>query len=353
MADIEALRGQFSQTQDLYREVCGLMFFRYGVTPTANKLYQLVRKGSMSAPAEALNRFWENLRDKSRVVIAHPDLPEPLKAATAELAVALWKTALDQAGASLAGFRQDAQLALDTARGEAAAALAQRERAQSLARDIEQQLSLARQRIAGLESDLATASNIKVGLEATVLEAKDALVGLHQHVDRVRDEHGQELATLREATALAEARCRAVEERSLLEIDRERSDAKKWQKMVELERANTAAVAQRHQTEVRDLHNDLGTLRQRFGVMEGTWQASVASLAQCEQHLSAARQRLDASKAEIETLRVEIGQVRQAWQQAHADANLQREMLAQAVQAAPTPATPATPGRVRKPRQAK
>ncbi|MFD2274300.1 DNA-binding protein [Undibacterium arcticum] len=54
----------FTQTQDLYREVCVLLFFRYGMTPTANKLYQLVRKGSMTAPAEALNKFWEDLREK-------------------------------------------------------------------------------------------------------------------------------------------------------------------------------------------------------------------------------------------------------------------------------------------------
>ncbi|GAB3552032.1 hypothetical protein GCM10027343_37040 [Noviherbaspirillum agri] len=52
-----------------------LLFFRYGITPTTNKLYQLVRKGSMSAPAEALNKFWEDLRDKSRVRIEHRDLP--------------------------------------------------------------------------------------------------------------------------------------------------------------------------------------------------------------------------------------------------------------------------------------
>ena len=42
-ADIEALRPRFPDTQDLYREVCAILFFRYGITPTANKLYQLVR----------------------------------------------------------------------------------------------------------------------------------------------------------------------------------------------------------------------------------------------------------------------------------------------------------------------
>jgi hypothetical protein len=50
-SDIEAVRERASDTQALYREVCALMFFRYGETPTANRLYQLVRKGSMSAPA--------------------------------------------------------------------------------------------------------------------------------------------------------------------------------------------------------------------------------------------------------------------------------------------------------------
>ena len=78
-ADIEALRPRFPDTQDLYREVCAILFFRYGITPTANKLYQLVRKGSMSAPAEALSKFWENLREKSRVRIEHPDVPEALR----------------------------------------------------------------------------------------------------------------------------------------------------------------------------------------------------------------------------------------------------------------------------------
>lgn len=62
---VASLRKQFPNTLDLYREVCVLLFFRHGITPTANKLYQLVRKGSMSAPTQALNRFWGTLREGS------------------------------------------------------------------------------------------------------------------------------------------------------------------------------------------------------------------------------------------------------------------------------------------------
>ena len=38
----------------------------------------------MSAPAEALAKFWEDLRGKARVEIDHPDLPEALKVAAGQ-----------------------------------------------------------------------------------------------------------------------------------------------------------------------------------------------------------------------------------------------------------------------------
>jgi chromosome segregation ATPase len=351
---IESLRNQFPQTQDLYREVCSVMFFRYGITPTANKLYQLVRKGSMSAPAEALNRFWENLRDKSRVTIGHPDLPEPLKVATAELAVALWKTALDQANASLESFRHDGQRAIDEAAAAAAVAVAQRERADTLARELEQQLSGARGQIASLESDVDVAASNKALLEESVLEAKDAVVALHDRFELVRHEHGLELSKLREATALAEERFRAMEARSLLEIDRERTESKKWQKMVDVERVSAAVISEKHQTEVRSLHNELGDVRQRLGVMEGTLQASMVNLSQSEQNLAAVRLQLSDSHIEAESMRSELSRLQQLCQQTQADADRQRELLAQAVAAATVAAATITiPARLRKPRQGK
>src|ERR1700720_4405409 len=84
--DIEQLRTQFPRTQDLYREVCVLLFFRHGITPTANRLYRLVKKGRMRARAEALAPSWATLRDKTRVRIEHPALPAELQSATGELA---------------------------------------------------------------------------------------------------------------------------------------------------------------------------------------------------------------------------------------------------------------------------
>jgi hypothetical protein len=48
--------------------------------------------------------FGGDLRDKNRGRIEHPDLPETLKVATADLSVALWVTAQAQAQNSLIGI---------------------------------------------------------------------------------------------------------------------------------------------------------------------------------------------------------------------------------------------------------
>jgi hypothetical protein len=62
------------------RGVCALLFVRCGQTPTANRLYQLVRRGSMGTPAAVPGACRAALREKSRVRIGHPDLPADLPA---------------------------------------------------------------------------------------------------------------------------------------------------------------------------------------------------------------------------------------------------------------------------------
>ncbi len=104
-ADLVELRNRFPETRALYREVCGLLFFRYGVTPTANKLYSLVRKGSMGTPAEVLQAFWQELRGRTRVTIEHPDLPDALKQVAAEAVRTIWQAANEAATGELAARR--------------------------------------------------------------------------------------------------------------------------------------------------------------------------------------------------------------------------------------------------------
>lgn len=75
-ADVDALRDRFPETAVQYRDACTIMFHGYGITPTTNALHQLVRKGRMSLPSEALRRFWSDLRRQSRVDVDNAGLPE-------------------------------------------------------------------------------------------------------------------------------------------------------------------------------------------------------------------------------------------------------------------------------------
>ncbi|WP_258234658.1 DNA-binding protein, partial [Cupriavidus pinatubonensis] len=143
------------ETRALYREVCGLLFFRYGVTPTANKLYSLVRKGSMGTPAEVLQAFWQELRGRTRVTIDHPDLPDALKQIAAEAVQTIWQSANEAATAELATLRAEARDAANAAESERDAARAETAVAREDALALSAQLGEARQAHDAVQAELA------------------------------------------------------------------------------------------------------------------------------------------------------------------------------------------------------
>lgn len=268
-ADIEALRARVSDTQDLYREVCTILFFRHGITPTANKLYQYVRKGSMSAPAVALAKFWGDLREKSRVRIEHPDLPDTLKSAAGELVAALWTQAQSAALEGLEIFRSEVQAAVVEA--QAAQALAENERAVALLeRDqAQQEIKAATDRILQLERGLAAERAGKTALASQLENAGRQQVALEAALAEARRDFAAELEKHRQALQRSEERYEAAEKRALLEIDRERTTAAKLQKDLAQSRQHLQNAEERHRIEVAQLQADLGDAHQKSGMAEG------------------------------------------------------------------------------------
>ena len=249
-ADIEALRPRFPDTQDLYREVCAILFFRYGITPTANKLYQLVRKGSMSAPAEALSKFWENLRDKSRVRIEHPDVPEALRDIAGELTAKIWLQARSMAEDANAHVRLDAQQQVEMAQQAEAVARQREGDALQAVAALESTVAIHLEQIRTLEQRLAHDEGLRLGLsqqvEQLTVQRKELIDGAREADQRAADEH----------------------KRLLLEIDRERGQAARVQKELESLRSIHDRATKAQAVAVANAAQQSDQLRQRIGELE-------------------------------------------------------------------------------------
>jgi chromosome segregation ATPase len=223
----------------------------------------------MSAPSEALAKFWENLREKSRVRIEHPDLPEELRVAAGELTAALWTKAQAAAQSNL-------ESQLDVAKAEVALAKSAQsiaeERASVLAADLENAhlaIEQAGQRAQELYSQLALERAARASAEDRLIQALDDKTRLQESLVEARRDFGVELDRIRAAAELAEERLRASEERALMEIDRERSSVVRLQKELEAVRRSIVEAEDRYRMEARALQTELGQTRQQLGALEG------------------------------------------------------------------------------------
>lgn len=269
LAEIEALRTQYPETQDLYREVCVVLFFRHGITPTANKLYQLVRKGSMSAPADALNRFWETLREKSRMRIEHPDLPESLRDAAGEMVGALWQRAQAEALSTLNALQKEAEAGVQAAQSATEDAVKKQQAAEAALESSRLAGASLQQQINELQASLGRAQGEIAAQQRQIDLAIAQRQELQQALATARDQFTRELEQQRTAIATAEDRHAADMKRALLDIDRERVQSIKTQKDLEQARRIISDQAEHHRMLVAERQTQVESLRHRNGELEG------------------------------------------------------------------------------------
>jgi chromosome segregation ATPase len=291
-AGVAELRQRFPRTQDLYREVCVLLFFRHGITPTVNKLYQLVRKGSMSAPTEALNKFWSTLRERSRVTVEHVDLPDELQAAAGEMVAALWKSAQTRSWDGLAELRAESAAAAETARGaEAQARTAHTATLQEL-EQARARVHTNEELIDQLRQELAAAGATNTSMEARLDDLRRQIADVLLRADQQNATHLAEREKLAERTRLAEQRFADMEKRALLDMDRERTVSAKLRKTLEGERALHAKSLDR-------VHAEQAAAQEAIGQLHGQIHAA-------QTIVTALTQERERERAEAQAMRIQL-----------------------------------------------
>ncbi|MBL0726590.1 DNA-binding protein [Piscinibacter sp. HJYY11] len=309
LAEVDTLKARFSDTKSLYREVCALLFFRYGITPTTNKLYQYVRKGTMSTPAEALGRFWDELRSKARVEIDHPDLPVELKATAAEAIAGIWRHATASARGELEALRIEARADLEQARRELQEGNAAVEAARLRGEELLNQLGAAKAATQAVRNDLEAERRAHAGTAARLQEVQTQLGQAREQQQRLQDGFSAELAKVRDAVAQADQRAAAAERRALLEVEQERQARTKADKLAEALRGQMATQeAQGRQKELAQAEitarlqsrvDALQAATQRRGIDNEALQHQVAQL---RDQLQASQQEATKYRTEAETV---------------------------------------------------
>lgn len=267
--EINALKTQFPETKDIYREVCVLLFFRYGITPTANKLYQYVHRGSMSAPADALNKFWLELREKSRVRIERPDIPEHIATLAGDLIANLWNEAQKAAQAGFSELVDNATAEILKYRLQSEVAEQKSEENRQLLTETQVELKNALKRLSETENLRQVDINTLAHQDKSLKSLQNEKSLLEIELTKGQANYSAQVDKLHDSLKISDQRFRALESKTLLDVDRERQRAAKLEK--EITRLNQTLTKTRL-TNVNQLAKQqvlINSLRENIGMLKG------------------------------------------------------------------------------------
>jgi hypothetical protein len=309
LSEVEALKAKFSDTRALYREACALLFFRFGITPTANKLYQYVRRGSMNVPTEEVGKFWDDMRRRARVDIQHPDLPEPIKAVAAEAIAALWSQATEAARGELAAARLEFQQEAEQARAgrDVADQAVVRMHAAAEQHRVDMEGVLAE--VQSARAELEVERRAHAGTQARVQQMQSQLEEAGRQQQALQDGFAAELARTRDAVEAANERAAGAERRALKEIEQERqararADSATDAARLKLSEVEAAAREQAVQNAARTtrLEIDANQAKLALDAAVKARDSLAQQVAELRQQLADSQQAVSRHQAEAQTL---------------------------------------------------
>ncbi len=280
------LRALAPDTKALYREAAATLFFRFGIAPTANRLHQLVGKGSMATSAAALSAFWKDLREQARLRIEHPAVPETLRETAGALIGQFWKVAHSTAEADLASVREELEVRVHAAELSAADSQARLERANLHLEAQSAELAKMQAMVRAKDEQLAVRASEVGHLQGQLQNVAGNLRERDAAVDLARAAFSRELEGLRKAIDLTEERARATERRAMNDVEIARAALKKCERALTEQQRRAAADAKRLETGITKRDHEVQSLRERLARTEAVATSSKQQLERAEATLT-------------------------------------------------------------------
>jgi len=195
-AEVEAIKQANPETRMLIRETASLLFFRYGETPTANGLYQLLRKGSMTTYTDELKRFWTDIRDRTELRLSHPDIPPVLLEKFGTVLSEVWALAQQGASASLEEHRRESDLRVSEAQEQARIVQMDADRFRTASEDATQEATRANQAREKTEIQFSELSGRHEEIQGRVNALVNENQRLTNEIESLRTAHEQKQTDL-------------------------------------------------------------------------------------------------------------------------------------------------------------
>jgi chromosome segregation ATPase len=254
---IEALLKLGIPTIEVYKKTCEILFYQYGTVPTTTKLYSLIKKGSMSTPAKAINEFWASHREKARLQITVPGLPEIVKTQFENALSETWKMASER-GMVAAQEQQRAHLT-ELQQFETTIEMLRQDN-QKLHDNVAESEQEARAKdstIKELELRIGH-GQLELSIESQRLkDATNQIEELKRQLDQSRQDFLSESLRLSKEYEKAQDRLKDHENRALMEIERERQSTIKANKEADLAKHQNVEITRNYE---KRLANELEKL---------------------------------------------------------------------------------------------
>lgn len=322
---IERLKSTHKDTRSLYNAVCHLLFFEHGIAPTGRRLYDYVKRGSMSVPGEELAKFWEEVRSKGKVTVALPGIPDSVSRPASEAIAAIWLQATAAARAELDTAKREQERLSEEARAAQAAAEDAALLAQRTAEDLRVRLEEVNAALEASRDSLENERRSLAGAYGRINELLSQLDQARLQQDRMQEAFSADLALARQDAQTAQDRAAAAERRALMEIEQERQARARAEKRADSLQDRLSAC----ESKERQLSLDLAEERTRAKMqltakdealehaasahesLRLQHEAATQQLASSQHMLSNVQQALAASQAEAQTLKQLIERITQ------------------------------------------
>lgn len=220
--EVASLCERIEDNRQLTREVATLLF-RLGERPTANRVLQLTRRGSMNTINDEIGKWWDDVRSRLSSRLVNPKVPAALLEKQGELIGSMWDTAIAQAQEELEADRAEME-------SRAVEANIAREAAESMAREQEERARETQARLEVIQQALASERTAReaAGVEAAQWreraeklgnELEEARSDFTTRMDRARTEFTTEIEAQRRAAETAANQHEETRKHILLELD--------------------------------------------------------------------------------------------------------------------------------------